>query len=131
MVKIVKFRAKHMPLLLEMLKSQNYLGISTIELRTLPKIGYIAMMSNQPIAAGFLRKVEPCYAQLDTLCSNSHFGSAIRHAGVSLVVDMLTDTAKSLKLEGIIATTMDNSVLLRAKSLGFHVVEQVIIALPL
>lgn len=112
-----------------MLKSNQYIGISAIEMKTLPKIGYIALMNNQPIAAGFLRRVEPCYAQLDTLTSNAYFGSQIRHEGIKLVVDTLVEESKRIKLKGIIAFTGDQGILNRAKSLGFHEINQSIIGL--
>jgi hypothetical protein len=102
-----------------------------ITTKNLPKIGYIVYSNKTPIAAGFLRRLEPCYAQIDTLCSSSWFGSQIRHDAIKLVVDNLIEDAKRLKLEGIIATTRDKGTLERALSIGFHVVEESLIALPL
>lgn len=128
---IVPFKFKYLPFLLEMHQSQGYDSISAINMRTLPKIGFIALMGDQPIAAGFLRRLEPCYAQLDTLVSNAYFGSQIRHQGVSLVVDELIKEAKRLKLEGILALTQDAGVLKRAADLGFHVVDQSVITISL
>ena len=128
-VNITPFKFKHLPQLLEMLESQKYAGISDITMKTLPKVGFIATMNGQPIAAGFLRRVEPCFAQLDTLASNAYFGSNIRH--LSSVVDALLNEAKRLKLKGIISLTGDKGTLERAKSLGFHVVDQTVIALSL
>lgn len=113
-----------------MLISNNYPDVMRIEMRTLPKIGYIALLNDQPIAAGFLRRLEPCYAQIDTLVSNKYFGSQMRHIGVQKVVDSLIQDAKDLKLEGLICHTSDEGILNRAKALGFHIVEQKIIALP-
>lgn len=112
-------------------KSQEYLHTALIDMSTLPKIGFIVMLGKQPIAAGFLRRLEPCFAQIDTLCSNAHFGSQIRHEGLKLVVNELILTAKSLKLKGIISLTVDKGILMRAKDIGFHLVEQSVIALPL
>ncbi len=112
-------------------KSQKYADIHTINYRTLPKIGFIALLGDQPIAAGFLRRLEPCYAHLDTLVSSAHFGSSIRHAGVAAVVDALIKEAKRLELEGIIATTSDCSTIRRAEDLGFRVIDQSVIALSL
>lgn len=130
-INVIPFKFKHLPLLLEMHKSQGYLHLSDINMRTLPKTGYIALMNNQPIAAGFLRRLEPCYAQLDTLVSNAYFGSKIRHEGVKKVVDALLDEAKRLKLEGILAITTDEGILKRAKELGFHTLPQTLIGLPI
>ena len=114
-----------------MLEEQNYPNFKSVNMKNLPKIGYIALLNDQPVAAGFLRKLEPCYAHLDTLTSNPYFGSQIRHEGIKVVVDSLIQDAKRLKLEGIIATTKDKGTLERALSIGFHVVDQIVIALPL
>ncbi len=130
-VSIVPFKYKHLPLLLEMLNSQNYLDINKITMKSLPKIGYIALIDKQPISAGFLRRVEGGYAQIDGLTSNAFFGSKIRHEGIKLVVDELIKDAKSLKLYGILAFTADKGILSRAADLGFQTVEQTLIALRL
>lgn len=130
-VSVVPFRYKHLQMLLDMLKDREYLGISTVNMKTLPKIGYIALLNKQPIAAGFLRRVEGGYAQLDTLTSNPYYGSIIRNDGIKLVVDRLIEDAKDLKLHGIIAFTGDSGVLDRAKSIGFNEIDQSLIALKL
>lgn len=114
-----------------MYRSQNYAGIADINMNTMPKIGYIVLMNNHPIAAGFLRKVEGGIGHLDGLVSNAYFGSMIRHDGIKLVVETLLKEAKTLKLKGIIATTDDEGVLKRAIGLGFHIVPQTVIALKL
>jgi hypothetical protein len=117
-----------MPALLEMLESQEALHISqTITSKNLPKIGFIAFFGSQPVAAGFLRKLEPTYCQIDTLVSMGLLGSLIRHQGVTGVVAALLDEAKRLKLDGIMAITTDSSVLKRAKELGFTIFPQSII----
>lgn len=88
------------------------------------------MLGTQPIACGFLRRVEPFYAQIDTLASNAYFGSEIRHKAITRIVDSLMEDAKRLKLKGIIAHTSDEGILKRAESLGFRVIQQTIIAKP-
>lgn len=80
-------------------------------------------MNKQPIAAGFLRRVEGGYAQIDTLVSNPYFGSKIRHEGIDKVVKSLIEDAKNLKLLGIIAFTSDNGVLSRASDMGFFTLD--------
>ena len=102
--------------------------MSAVSYKTLPKIGYIAMIGTQPVAAGFLRRVEGGYAQLDTFVTNPWFGSQVRHEGIELVVDALLGEAKELNLLGIIAITKDSGILSRAKERGFVVVEQSIIS---
>lgn len=125
---LIPFKFKHLDALKEIHNSQNFAHTALIEMKTLPKIGYIAMLNDQPIAAGFLRRLEPNFAQLDTLASNAYFGSQIRHQGISLVVDALLQDAKRLKLEGIVAMTADDGILKRAEALGFHIVNQKLIA---
>lgn len=100
-------------------------------MKTLPKIGYIAYMGKTPIAAGFLRRLEPCFAQIDTLCSNKYYGSLVRHEGIKVVVELLLDEAKRLKLKGILALTSDNGVFKRASEIGFKPINEAAIGLSL
>lgn len=130
-VTIYPFKFKHLHHLIELLHSNNYQGISDISMRTLPKVGFIVFSGKAPLAAGFLRRLEPCYAQIDTLTSNKFLGSMLRNQGITMIVDELISEAKRLKLEGLICHTSHQDVLKRAESLGFHTVEQKIIALPL
>lgn len=132
MVDIVPYTPEMLPTLLSMLQSQKYLGMADINNETLPAIGFIANIDNVPTAAGFLRRVEGGFAQLDTLMSNAEQSSELRHDGISQCVDSLIEEAKKLKLHGILATSKDESTIMRAISIGFHVVEdQKLIALPL
>ena len=131
-VSVTPFKFKHFPLLLDMLRSQNYLQIDTITYRTLPKIGYLAMIDGKiPVAAGFLRKLEPCYGQIDTLVSYAHYGSIIRHYGITKVVDSLMADAKKQHMQGILALTEDPSVVKRAKEIGFNIIPQLLIGTQL
>lgn len=126
-ISVIPFRFKYLPLLHEMNKNENLFD-SELEYKNLPKIGYIAMLGKTPIAAGFLRRVEPNYAQFDTFLSNPYMGSKVRHLAIVKIVDSLFEDAKSLKLVGILAFTKDLSLLQRAKDQGFHIVDQVILA---
>jgi hypothetical protein len=128
---IIPFRFKYLSTLHELLKSNDYLHMSTVTMKTLPKIGYIALLGNHPIAAGFLRRVEGGYAQIDTLTSNKAFGSLIRHQGIKLVVENLLQDAKDLNLHGIIAFSVDDGILDRAETLGFKTLPHSLIALNL
>lgn len=111
-----------------MLESQKYLGMNDIQMDTLPKTGYIAMVGDMPIAAGFLRRVEPHFAQIDTLVTNAYAGSILRNKGIELIVDELISDANRLNLKGILALTANEGILLRAEKLGFHIVPQTVIA---
>lgn len=130
-ISIVPFRFKYLDMVIELHGSQNYAGIEHICMKNLPKVGFVAMIGGQPIACGFLRRVEGGFAQMDTLASNAYFGSKIRHAGITMVVAALIQEAKRLKLRGIISFSKDNGVLKRAETVGFHKVDQTLIALPL
>lgn len=116
-------------MLKEMLGSQGF--TQPINMRELPKVGFISFIGKHAIAAGFLRKVEGGYALLDGLTSNAQFGSQFRHIGISKVVNELILTAKQLKLKGIIATTSDESIIKRAKTEGFQVLNEVVMSMPL
>jgi len=114
-----------------MLTDRQAPGIDTVTMKTLPKIGYIALLNKQPIAAGFLRRVEGGYAQMDTLVSNPYFGSQIRNIGISKVVDWLMKDAKELGLTGILAFTSEQSILDRAKDKGFTTFDHKVIGVRL
>jgi hypothetical protein len=124
------FQHKHMELLKEMLYSQEY--EYPVSRQSIPNIGYIAMLGNEPLAAGFLRRVEcDIIAQIDGLVSNKAFGSVLRHKGIDLVVDQLILDTKSLKIQGLIAFTHDEGVLKRAKARGFKVLSESLISLTI
>jgi hypothetical protein len=131
-IQVVPFKTRYLPQLHEMLEAQEYPGYQGITSDTLPRIGYIAMLGDQPIAAGFLRRVEcDIVAMLDGLCSNPMFGSIIRHRAISQVVDLLINDAKHLKIETIIAFTKDEGILKRAKGIGFKMIDERLISLDL
>ena len=130
-ISITPFKFKHFSMLVDMHESQKSPDSLIITYKTLPKVGFITYIGDMPVAAGLLRRVEPCFAQIDTLVSNAYCGGMIRHDGIRLVVDALIEEAKRLDLKGIVAHTQDKGVLERAAALGFHVVPQTIIALPL
>lgn len=127
LLKLFEFKFKHFKDLVDLHASQGS-TIQGLDYKTLPKIGYIAYLGTQPIAAGFLRRLEPSFAQIDTLVSNAYFGSQIRHEALTQVIDNLIDDAKRLKLTGLICHTADPGVLKRANALGFHVCPETIIA---
>lgn len=117
--------------LLCLLNSQKSPELETIKSSSTPKIGFIAEIQGAPVAMGFLRMVEGGYAQIDGLTSNANLSAPLRNAGVSTVVDALLDKAKSMKLKGIISFTQDNSVIRRAKLLGFRALQHTVIVLPI
>jgi len=114
-------------MLLSMLQDQNTPWIKDISYQTLPKIGYISILGNHPIAAGFLRKVEGGYGQLDTFVTNPYFGSQIRHLAIERIVDSLLLEAEVEDMKGIIAISEDQGIIDRAKEKGFFVIPQTIL----
>ncbi len=128
---LMVFKHKYLKHIHDLHNSRGYVGTDDMTTANLPKIGYIAFLGTQPAACGFLRRVEPCYAQIDTLASHVHYGSQVRHEAIKLIVEALLQDASRLKLKGIICNTSDVGVLNRALSMGFHVVQGVIIAKPL
>lgn len=94
----------------------------------LPEIGFIAFEGSNPISAGFLRRVEGGFAQIDTLVTNADFDKNTRNQGLSAVVSVLIKTAKDLNLNGLMFLTSEESIIERAKELGFHYVNQVVMA---
>lgn len=130
MVTIRRFKFKDFKHLVYLHESQGA-SVEFLTYRTLPKLGYMAFLGQEPIAAGFLRRLEPNFAHMDTLVSNGRFGSKVRHEGVSKVVDELLRDAKTLKLAGIVGTTSDAGILKRVQELGFKVIPQTLLALKL
>jgi hypothetical protein len=92
-------------------------------MKDLPKIGCVAFMGKQCIAAGFLRRVEPTYGQLDTFLTYPYCGSLIRHDALTKVTDFLLEEAQDLGLTGLLVITKSQEILERAKTYGFEVVE--------
>jgi len=97
----------------------------------LPQIGFIAHLGEQPGAAGFLRTIEGGYVMIDNLVSNAALPPGDRHVCMTEVINTLIQTAKDLKFKGILCHTKDEGVLKRAAALGFAIVPQTVIALPL
>ncbi len=118
-------------MLVEMYNDREYMGIKHITMKTLPNIGYIAIINEQPVAAGFLRRVEGGFGQMDGFVSNPYLGKLIRHEGMTKVVNALLEDAKDLKLHGVLAFTSDEGIVKRAKELNFHVVPDIILAKPI
>lgn len=116
---LLVFKHKHYPLLQDMLKDQECPWKEFISYKTLPKIGYIVTLQDQPIATGFLRKVEGGYGQLDTFATNPYFGSKLRHAAIEMIVDALMDDAKRLKLHGLLVFSHDSGIIKRSEERGF------------
>lgn len=130
-VNVIPFNHSHFKALEEMLYDQKCPWINEITYGTLPKTGYIAFLGKQPIASGFLRRLEGGYAQFDTFVTNPHFGSKVRNDAINFIVNALMEDAKSLKLKGILAVSEDKGIISRAKLLGFQEIKQTLLGLKL
>lgn len=84
-----------------------------------PKIGFVAYNKQEPIAAGFVRKVEGGYGQLDGLVSNPTAPGSYRHKAIDSVVTQLFKEAKKAGITQLISFTRDKSVLERSVKHGF------------
>lgn len=96
----------------------------------IPKIGYIAMLGDQPMAACFIRRVEcDIIAQIDGLTSNKAFDSILRHKAIDMILTQLITEAKAMKLQGLIGCTKDDGVMKRIKELGFKTLTEKLVVL--
>lgn len=115
-----------------MLEDQKCGWAGKITYKTLPKIGYIVMLGNAPVAAGFLRKLEGGYGQLDTFVTNPFLGSIVRNEGLNQVVENLLLEAKNEKMLGLLAMTESPDIIKRAKdNYNFQIMNQTILGLTL
>ncbi len=106
--------------------------VAYLTARNTPTYGWIAYDDEeQPIAAGFLRRVEGHAGQFDTFVSNPDMPSAMRHTALSKICENLLNDAKTLKLEGIISYTQDKTIIERAEAIGFSRLPHAVLALKL
>ncbi len=110
--------------LIEMHKTRKHTLADILKPDDIPGIGFIVHRNKQGIAAGFLRLVECKYAQIDTLVTNIKFSSADRAEAMDMLVNELIDTAKDLKLKGLLFLTDETSIIERASKIGFTHVNQ-------
>lgn len=126
-IKVIPFKYKHYDMILSMLKDHETPWANNISYKTLPKIGYIALLGKQPIAAAFLRKIEGGYGYLDTFVSNPYFGSKIRHEALCLISNNLMEEAKNQSMTGVLCSSANPGLVQRAKDNGFTIIEHVVL----
>ena len=85
----------------------------------IPAHGFIAFSDNTPVAAAFLRRVECGYGQIDGMVTNPEMSGESRHAALNAIVDQLLSMAKDFGMKGIMAITLDKSILLRSQKYEF------------
>lgn len=126
-MKVEKYRNSHVLKLYELLSLR---GLAH-ELKNTPKIGFIATRDRNPVAAGFLRKVEGGVCLIDSLISNPFESSIDRHNAIDAIVDALIDAAKINNSDKILAYSLDTGTLERASRHGFVKLPHSVIALNL
>lgn len=123
-----RFTLDHIPTLDAWLKAHGHPIPPLIEY---PEVGYIVSDTQGPIAAGFLRKVEGGYAQIDGLTSNPERAGADRHQAIDMVAESLITTAKSLGIAGLMVLTKDESTIMRSERHGFRKLPYTLLAVDL
>jgi hypothetical protein len=129
-ISVVPFKHKYFKALIAAMRDQNYDQIDFITMKTLPKVGWVALLegTNEILAAGFLRRVEGGYGQFDTFVTNPYFGSKIRHLALEAVINALLSDAETMGLTGILAITKDEGIKKRALEIGFSVIPHTLLA---
>jgi len=131
LVEIKEFLPIHLEKLIEMHAKQKSPTTSFITLDTLPKIGFIVCNEKEYVAAGFLRRLEGGFGQLDTFVTNPESSPKDRNDALNLLAERLINEAKALELRGIYAISSDVSVVCRAVATGFRLLDKVIVGLNL
>lgn len=88
-------------------------------LKDLPQNGYIALYRGEPMGAGFLRKVEGNFGQIDGLITNKDAPSDLRHSALELIVPNLINLSKNIGITRLMCFTRDTGTLMRSASYGF------------
>ena len=131
---MVKLR-EYLPIDFEDLKKLHALQESSstafLSVETLPKIGFMVQYDAQPVAFGFLRRLEGGYAQFDTFVTDPKASPEHRNEALNLLTEKLINEAKVLELRGVYAISSDVSVIRRAVETGFVLLPQYIVGLSL
>lgn len=106
-------------------------GVDNSVLGSLPKLGFVCEDDTGVIAAAFLRMVEGNCALFDGLVTDRARGSLERNEAIEIVVQAVIRCAKELKLEKLIAYSVDAGTIERSRSHGFIVLPHTLIALAL
>lgn len=98
----------------------------------LPEIGFIAFDAQEPIAVGFLRKMEGPYAMIDSFISNPLVLSMMtRVHAIDLITQELIQKAKQLEIRHLMAFCEYTGTLKRSYRHGFKKLSCAMIGLSL
>jgi hypothetical protein len=131
LVELLRYHPSLYSDLLGMHSMRKNIMAATMTIENTPACGWVAYSDKNPIAAGFLRRVEGGYGQFDTFVSNPSIPSAIRHFALTSITENLLNDAKSLGLSGIVSYIQDKSIIKRAEAIGFRRLPHAVFALPL
>lgn len=113
----------------------HWFGLRRVAMRNLfelPERGVVAVDEHdKPIAVAFLRAVEGNFAMLDGLTTDPLASSIDRHNAIEAVVDTLIHMAKKYGYSKLVAYSVDDGTLKRAKTHGFEAVPHSVITLDL
>lgn len=96
-------------------KWRNNRNLKSVEALELPMTGFII----SGVCAGFLRRCEGGMTIFDSLVTNPLVTSETRHKALSQLVDYILQYAVDNELCPVLAITVDEGTLERAKSVGF------------
>ncbi len=85
----------------------------------LPEVGYVAYRHTEPVAMGFLRRVEGDCGIIDSLMTNPHASKADRNEALDAIFSQLIETAKELGIKSLLGYSKDANTLMRARRYGF------------
>lgn len=100
-------------------------------IQELPKIGYIVLDGENPIAAGFLRQCEGYNGILDSFISDPTAPAEDRDKAMDLLLNRLINHSKKVGIKLLIGFTVDSFTLSRAKKFGMCATPFTTLVLPL
>lgn len=121
-------KSQHMALIAAWMGSR---GRRIPPISEMPKVGYVVFLDSYPVAAGFIRKVEGGFGQLDSLVSNPIAPAKTRDAAIDAIVTQLLKRAKSMKIPHLLAMSEDENTLVRSEKHGFKKLPLTLIAVDL
>jgi hypothetical protein len=114
---VIAYNTSHFTHMSSWLSARN---IPLWEETSVPKVGFISLKDEVPVAMGFLRLIEGRLGMIDGLLSNPAASGADRSNAIDLIVTQLIDVAKQMHLQGIISFSVDPNTLTRSHKFGFE-----------
>lgn len=100
-------------------------------IQDLPRIGYIVLDGENPVAAGFLRQCEGNYGVLDSFITDPTAPPEDRDKAMDLLMNRLINHSKKAGIKQLIGFTVDQFTLSRAKKFGMCATPFTTLVLPL